>query len=412
MKNLKKVFQIIVTTVMVNASGMAQTWTVGEDIPQAFRASNVAAHKSTSTNSGYLFLISGRDSEGNITPRNQRYDISNNVWEDMAPAPTGILGASTAIVKDSIYIIGGLTSTPGTAIKKVRRYSINQNTWADKADFPVNIVDTDAVSYQDSLIYVTAGYNSRVRVFNAITNKWRDATPMTSPLQSIAWGALTIHGNKLVYMCGTNALFSPNYFNTVRIGTIDQNNRANITWTTGTPFPGQTRTFFDAHSWNGGIIMTGGSTDNTFDTNSDECYFYNVDTDVWTQLPSKPTAWVTGNSASLNIDNEWKLICASGYNNGGYLYSTEIYTETQLSRDEFASEPQINFFPNPTNGFLQFDTSELVKEIICYDMHGKAINLKIISNNTLDVSNLAQGVYLIKVIGENDKIVSAKFVKN
>lgn len=411
MKNFKKRFKIIVIIIMANTVVNAQTWTTGEDIPQAFRASNVAAYKNPLNNNGYLFLISGRDSNGNITSRNQRFDIANNVWADMANAPTGILGASTAIVKDSIYIIGGLTTTPGNAIRKVRKYSINQNTWTDKADFPVNIVDSDAVSYQDSLIYVTAGYNSRVRVFNTITNQWRDATSMTTPLESIAWGALTIHGNKLIYMCGTDDFFSQNYFNTVRIGTIDQNNRANITWTTGTSFPGQTRTFFDAHSWGNGIIMTGGSTDNTFDTNSDECYFYNVDADIWTQLPSKPTSWVTGNSASLYIDNQWKLICASGYNNSGYLLSTEIYTEDNLNSDVFNNSAQIKISPNPTKDILKFDTSEIMNDIICYDFSGKKMTIDIISDNTIDVSNLEQGMYVIKVTGEDGKTFNAKFIK-
>lgn len=406
---------------LISQFGMAQSWTTGEDIPQGFRASNVAAYNNPLTDDSYLFLISGRDSEGNITPRNQRYDITNNVWEDMANAPTGILGASTAIVKDSIYVIGGLLTTPGNAIKKVRMYSINQNTWTDKADFPVNIVDSDAVSYQDSLIYVTAGYNSRVRVFNTITNQWRNATPMTSPLQSIAWGGFTIHGNKLIYMCGTNDFFSPTYFNTVRVGTIDQNDRANITWTTATPFPGQTRTFFDAHTWGNGIIMTGGSTDNSFDTNSDECYFYNVDSDTWTQLPSKPTAWVTGNSASLFIDNQWKLICASGYNNSGYLISTEIFSSGVLSFEDFENPNSCSWenfkFINDRINFCIEKEFELGLKL--YDSRGLLVyyyapKKYLEGENSIPISDtlLQEGVYFCKITSENMSETKKIIVKN
>jgi hypothetical protein len=83
--------------------------------------------------------------------------------------------------------------------------------------------------------------------------------------------------------------------------------------------------------------MTGGSTDNTFETFSDETYFYNPDTDIWRQLPSKPTAWVTGNSGSVFIGETSKLICASGFQTD-YLFETEIFSqEGSLSIGEYST---------------------------------------------------------------------------
>ena len=91
MKNLKnclKLFKAIAFTVAISANCTSQTWTTGADIPQAFRASNVAAFKNSQTNKGYLFLISGRNSDGNITSRNQRYDLTNNSWSDTGQTHT------------------------------------------------------------------------------------------------------------------------------------------------------------------------------------------------------------------------------------------------------------------------------------------------------------------------------------
>ncbi len=407
---MKNIFLILY--ILLYSLSFSQVWTSGADIPQGFRASNVAAYvnKNSNPESGFLFLISGRDANGNITPRNQRYDLTNNVWTDMAPAPTGILGASTAIVKDSIYIIGGLRTTPGISIRKVRKYSINENIWTDKADFPINIVDGDAVAYQDSLIYVTAGYNSRVRVFNTIKNRWRDATAMTSPLESIAWGALTVSGNKLVYMCGTDDFLSTNYFNTVRIGTIDQTDRANITWTSATPFPGQTRTFFDARTWENGLIMTGGSTDNTFGTNSNECYFYNVDADSWTQLQSKSTSWITGNSDSMLVNNQWKLICASGHNSTEYLINTEIFSSPLLGTDDFdtCNLHNFKFYKYSVNFCLDNSASLAIK---IYNLNGllvKEIESSYFQKGKnqveLNLKSLQNGIYLCKISGDSYSI--------
>jgi hypothetical protein len=216
-------------------------------------------------------------------------------------------------------------------------------------------------------------------------------------------------------MCGATGFQSTNYFNTVRVGVIDQTNRANITWTEGTPFPGETRTFFDANPWGNGIIMTGGSTDNTFETNSNECYNYDVATDTWAQLPSKPTSWLTGNSGSVQIGDTWKLICASGYGSPGYLYQTEIYTDDDvLGIDKnFETKNQLlKVEPNPTKEILNIHIQKKIKAISIYDAIGKKLNTSMVSENSVDVSNLVNGIYSVKILDNEGKIYVAKFIKN
>lgn len=415
---MKKIFFII--NILIYSINFSQTWTTGAEIPQGFRASNVAAYKNEVTNNGYLYLISGRDFDGNISSRNQRYDVTNNTWIDMASSPTGVLSAATAILKDSIYLIGGVVTTPGSPTRKVYKYSINQNTWSQVASHPVNIYDSEAVAYQDSLIYVVGGYNTgKTRIYNSKKNSWRNATAIL-PNGSISWGALSVSGNKLVYVCGSSNFLSTNYFNTVRIGTIDQNNRANITWTNATPFPGETRTFFDVCPWQNGLIMTGGSTNNTFETNSNECYFYNVDADTWTQLASKPTSWLTGNSASLLIDNQWKLICASGYNNSGYLLNTEIFSSAVLKNNDFevSNCNWQNFRINKS--IITFcNELETSLEIMIHSTNG-ALVLVIpstkyeIGKNEINITNdsISTGMYLFTLKSKENSVTKKIFINN
>ncbi len=400
----------LISIILCSKLSNAQTWSTGANIPEAIRAGNTASY--SKDGDGYLFVASGRNQDGIITTRHQKYQLSTNSWTDLAPHPTGILGASTAIVKDTMYVIGGVLTTPGSAIRTVRKYSINENTWSNAANFPVSIVDSDAVAYQDSLIYVVAGYSNRVRVFNTIKNTWRLATSFPTT-QTLSWGALTVVNNTLVYMCGATGFQSTNYFNTVRVGVIDQTNRANITWTEETPFPGATRTFFDAHPWGNGIIMTGGSTDNTFETNSDECYYYDVATNTWFELPTKPTSWLTGNSGSIQIGDTWKLICASGYGSPGYLYQTEIYTDDDvLGTDHFNSKNiSMQLKPNPAKDILTIQTQEKIKDIIVFNMLGEKVTTKKVSENSIDVSLLSQGIYIISVSDEHEKMYTSKFIK-
>lgn len=393
----------------------AQAWTTGTAMPEPVRAGNTASY--SKNGDGYLFVVSGRNADGNITMAHQRYQLSTNSWTILADHPTGIMGASTVIVKDTLYSIGGVVTTPGVSTRKVHKYNINENTWSLGANYPINTADTDAVAYQDSLIYVAAGYSNKVRMFNTITNEWRNATQMTPASQSISWGALSVKNDTLVYMCGADGFQSANYYNTVRIGVIDQNDRGVITWSEATPFPGATRTFFDACTWDNGIIMTGGSTDNTFGTFSDECYLYNAGTDTWTQLPAKPTPWLTGNSGSILVNGEWKLLCSAGFA-ADYLSQTEILSQSQLSLPEHPNCGLANFrvISGPLVA-IEFCNAE-PDSITCNirDVNGRAIKPETtflsqsgIQRIALDTEGLPQGIYLC-TIKQKNQVITKKIV--
>ena len=398
---MKKLLFHIALYIIAIPNLMAQ-WTTMADIPEPIRAGQTIGY--SKDGDGYLFMVSGRNQAGIITPITQRYQVSTDSWSSVAPPPNQLLGGSIAILKDTLYTIGGLLATPGNAIKKVRKYNIGSNTWSDAADFPRPIVDARAVNYQDSLIYVVGGYQNKTFLYNSNYNRWREATPMLPAGSSISWGGFAIHGNKLVYIGGSDAFMSANFWNTVRVGTIDPNDRSVIIWEEKTPFPGQTRTFFEAQTWRDGVIMTGGSTDNTFETYSGETYFYNPQTDVWQQLASKPTAWVTGNSGTVFMGEMSKLICASGFQSD-YLFMTEIYTqEGSLSiNDHSEKECNLENFKIITKNIIVLDLclgENGPLQIIIRDGRGRIVKrieniASAVGNYTipLDNLNLPSGLY-------------------
>lgn len=67
--------------------------------------------------------------------------------------------------------------------------------------------------------------------------------------------------------------------------------------------------------------------------------------------------------------------------------------------------------PNPAQNILNIKIKETIKEFAVYDLLGKKVTTNQVSTNTIDVSKLAQGMYIIKVISENDKTFSSKFIK-
>ena len=324
-----KLLSALLLIFIFSKNSHSQTWSSGRDMLNPVRGGNIASYMDKTN--GYLFVISGRNVD-RVIKTTQRYNLTTNSWDTLAPHPTGLLGAATATLKDQLYIIGGVINPPGFGQDTVYKFNIHQNKWGKAAPFPYDIVDAKAVAYEDSLIYVAGGVggpdSANVLVYNAITNSWRKATTIPSET-GLNFGGFSRAGNKLIYICGTDGFGSSNYFNTVYVGTIDPVNKSIISWKKGTNFPGKTRSFFDAHPWmNNTIIMTGGSTNNTFDTWSDECYAFDPDKNLWTKLPVKPTAWLTGQSGSVNLQgNEWTLICSGGFDLS-FISKTELFKQT------------------------------------------------------------------------------------
>lgn len=186
---------------------------------------------------------------------------------------------------------------------------------------------------------------------------------------------------------------------------------------------GQTRTFFEAQTWRDGVITTGGSTDNTFNTFSDETYFYNPHTDVWRQLPPKPTAGVTGNSASVFIGETSKLICASVFQTD-YLFETKVFSqEGSLSVNDY-SENNCGI----ANFIILNDSIEklhfcIVEDgnvnVIINDAQGRIVSkmqgiAKIAGNYTIPIEGLsaANGVYFCAVSQNGNSKTKKMLVSN
>ncbi len=404
--------QLLILALVCPTLFRAQSWETAANINIPVRAGNTVSYSSGGNH--WLYIISGRDQNNLMLKSLQRYHVNTNNWDTLAPHPTGLLGGATAIIQDSIYVVGGVVNPPGIGQSTVYKYSITQNTWSQAADFPYAVADAKAVSYQDSLIYAAGGYaggnTGTVMLYNARTNAWRSATPFPSGGKR-SFGGFTRIGDTLMYMCGTLAFGSSSVFNTVYVGIIDQNDHALINWTTGANFPGQTRSFFDAAPWGSkGMIMTGGSTNNSFSTNSPECYVYSPGNNTWTQLPDKPTSWLTGQSASVELPgNVWKLICASGYKNA-YLQQTEILTDTLFPTGinttvagNYSQASLRQNFPNPADSqtLISFTLKAAAKvSLVIYDNKMKKVST--LYNGylqagehrfTANVTNLPVGAY-------------------
>jgi Kelch motif len=58
-------------------------------------------------------------------------------WVARAPLPYAVWGASSAVVREKLYVIGGATGGAGiTSGSRVLAYNPNSNTWTPGSDLP------------------------------------------------------------------------------------------------------------------------------------------------------------------------------------------------------------------------------------------------------------------------------------
>ncbi|MDD3773658.1 MAG: T9SS type A sorting domain-containing protein [Weeksellaceae bacterium] len=80
----------------------------------------------------------------------------------------------------------------------------------------------------------------------------------------------------------------------------------------------------------------------------------------------------------------------------------------QISVDDIAFE-NIEIYPNPTNGILNF--TEPVKNITIYDISGKTVKTRSETSKIIDLSGLAKGVYIVKGVTQGGKTFEGKIIK-
>lgn len=77
-----------------------------------------------------------------------------------------------------------------------------------------------------------------------------------------------------------------------------------------------------------------------------------------------------------------------------------------------ANASVVGLYPNPAQTKLTIKTAENIQSVAVYSVLGQLVKTVASSNKTVDVSNLSNGTYLLRVTLENGKVISEKFIKN
>ena len=139
------------------------------------------------------------------------YDPVSDTWAKRADLPTRRDEVKVAVVRDTIYVIGGFGWPPfglGAVLATIEAYQPKTNRWREKSDMPNSKTDFSTVVVDDK-IYLIGGYSialerfdgylKTVEVYDPETERWDESLPM--PTKNSPFGAAAV--NDKIYIFGS-----------------------------------------------------------------------------------------------------------------------------------------------------------------------------------------------------------------
>jgi N-acetylneuraminic acid mutarotase len=260
------------------------------------------------------------ESVGEQTPA-----IMHNTWKSVAPLPTAVVSAASALLTNEIYLVGGNNGT--MAVTEVQIYNPATNAWSTGVAYPAATSGASATVVKN-VLYVFGGTSDGVTPSNAVwafnpkTKTWTSKAAMPTA----RWLTAAVVENNIVYVIG--GIASPTNF----VATVESYNPATNIWTKEAPMLGAKQgpavgllgtklTGFTIVAADGAISPS----QITGDTEG-----YNAVTNTRTELAADPTARVFSCFGSIGP----KLYDAGGYLNNGGAAAT-VNESFQLSKNKW-----------------------------------------------------------------------------
>ncbi len=101
------------------------------------------------------------------------------------------------------------------------------------------------------------------------------------------------------------------------------------------------------------------------------------------------------------VNNKWK--------NSGLetFYYSSLIAETGINE---LTNPNINFYPNPSNGMININTNEAIENINITDVNGKLVHHQT-NNSPIDLSQNPNGIYFVNITTEKG-VINKKVMLN
>ena len=356
----------------------------------------------------------------------QVYDYISGVWTLAVNSILGlsnldIFGRSTAISSNGNIIAVGAPYADGKGgveSGRVRVYQ-RQDHWVQiGSDIDDGEIDGDhtgmgiSLSSDGKVVAVGSGgsyiTNGKVRVYGYTSGKWtKIGSDIVSENINEATYAVSLSGAGNIIAIGSPG----NSVNGVASGHVRvyYNNSGN--WTQlGQDIDGITTMDYKGYSVslskNGSILAVGSPGFTTFKSGHIQIYKYvsgnwiKLGNDIDGKVPIENF----GNSVSISSNGDTVAVAATGSG------KVRVYDISNLSSNEFVSQ-NFNIYPNPTSDVLNIslENNLVLQEATIYNNLGQVV--KTATENVIDVSQLAKGLYFVEVTTDQGKATKKVVVK-
>ena len=128
------------------------------------------------------------------------------------------------------------------------------------------------------------------------------------------------------------------------------------------------------------------------------------------------TGQLYGTNANVNPLGTTALNLSSIGNNDCFVikYKTDgtLWESTPVGiEDNQNGNLSFKIYPNPTSDFIFINTQNIIKEVSIYNLVGQKMECKL-DYNKINVSNLTNGTYFIKINNQTGSFQTSKFIKD
>ncbi len=394
MKQLKLTILITIIANMLLINTHAQTWNKKADFTGADR------------HGAYCFALDGKvylgggEVGGNPSSDLYEYDPANDSWTAKNGMPQGMTEGIAFSINGKGYVGLGKSTSSTSYLKGLWEYDTANDSWTPKAELPFpSGVFRSRVFVVNNKAYVLVGTSSNFVAQNEMfeydpaTDKWAQKANYPGNVRPDLPFTFAI-GSKGYVSCGevlqggTRKVINKTY----------EYDPAADSWIPKADFPGDARHMGSSFVYNGKAYCGLGTyRDASWQSvYLDDFYAYDASTDTWSPIPAFPSGKIRRGAVATTSTNaylgtgEGPGTSKSWYEFGFPLSINNIYTKKEINT--------LQVHPNPSKNIItvNLDNAHGSKYAI-YNSTGQVITKGSISNNTINVSALADGMYLLEV---------------
>lgn len=330
-------------------NGTTEAWTPMASLPAGAERQYATAF--SYTGSGYV--LGGINSSNVCLKDFWKYDPVADSWMALPDFPgTARQGMSSFMIKNNVYIAGGKLAD-GTILNDLWQYNFLTSSWTQKNNLPVSGMWRGSAFAIDTVAYIAYGmnssqsYNHNMYAYDYLSDVWTQLSGINLPARRYVGTAVCANGAGLYG--GQDSI--GNIVNELMVfDPLDQS----LTWKPGIPTFGRKGGM--AFSLNGQFYFT------------------------------------TGVTNTARVKETWKAVNVVGI-------------ETH--------EPDlVALYPNPAENIIHISIASLVKENAVMEVYNTLgeLSLSVPFSETLDVSALQQGMYVL-LIESKAQLYQSRFVK-